>query len=123
MKIARLAKAHGYRIFRDFSWPATGLQDFSRYNVIYGWNGAGKTSLSNIFRHLQRKLPMSEGQIQLVVDQAIVNGPDFGAAHVPALRVFNRDTVDRSVFESAGQHLPPVFFLGEDSVEKQTQIE
>jgi wobble nucleotide-excising tRNase len=123
MRIARLAKAHGYRIFRDFSWPATGLHDFSRYNVIYGWNGAGKTSLSTIFRHLQLKQPLSEGQVQVLVDQAIVNGADFGTAPLPALRVFNRDTVDRSVFESAGQQLPPVFFLGEDSVEKQKQIE
>ena len=123
MRIARLAKAHGYRIFRDFSWPATGLHDFSRYNVIYGWNGAGKTSLSTIFRHLQRKQPLSEGQVQVLVDQAIVNGADFGTAPLPALRVFNRDTVDRSVFESAGQQLPPVFFLGEDGVEKQKQIE
>jgi hypothetical protein len=123
MRIARLAKAHGYRIFRDFSWPATGLHDFSRYNVIYGWNGSGKTSLSTIFRYLQRKQPLSEGQVQVLVDQAIANGADFGTAPLPALRVFNRDTVDRSVFESAGQQLPPVFFLGEDSVEKQKQIE
>lgn len=123
MRITRLAKAHGYRIFRDFNWPATGLHDFSRYNVIYGWNGTGKTSLSTIFRHLQTKQPLSEGQVQVRVDQAIVNGADFGTAPLPALRVFNRDTVDRSVFESAGQQLPPVFFLGEDSVEKQKQIE
>ena len=123
MRIARLAKAHGYRIFRDFSWPATGLHDFSRYNVIYGWNGTGKTSLSTIFRHLQSGQPLSEGQVQVLVDQAIINGADFGTAPLPALRVFNRDTVHRSVFESAGQQLPPVFFLGEDSVEKQKQIE
>ncbi|QHE89215.1 AAA family ATPase [Hydrogenophaga sp. BPS33] len=123
MRIARLVKAHGYRIFRDFSWPATGLHDFSRYNVIYGWNGAGKTSLSTIFRHLQRKQPLSDGQVQVLVDQAVVNGADFGTTPLPALRVFNRDTVDRSVFESGGQQLPPVFFLGEDSVEKQKQIE
>lgn len=123
MRIARIAKAHGYRIFRDFIWPATGLNDFSRYNVIYGWNGAGKTSLSTVFRHLQLKQPIFEGQVQVLVNQAIVNGADFGTAPLPALRVFNRDTVDRSVFESAGQQLPPVFFLGEDSVEKQKQIE
>lgn len=123
MRIARLAKAHGYRVFRDFSWPATGLHDFSRYNVIYGWNGAGKTSLSTIFWHLQRKQPLSEGQVQVLVDQALVNGADFGTAPLPELRVFNRDTVDRSVFESAGHQLPPVFFLGEDSVEKQRRIE
>jgi predicted ATPase len=53
VKITRIQEIKGYRIFRDFTWPTEGLLDFARYNVIYGWNGAGKTSLSNLFHHLQ----------------------------------------------------------------------
>ncbi|WP_316248454.1 AAA family ATPase [Burkholderia arboris] len=41
MAIVRIQKLQGYRIFRDFTWD--GLPDFGRYNLIYGWNGAGKT--------------------------------------------------------------------------------
>ena len=80
MKITRLNKAKGYRIFRDFSWPSTGLLDFARFNVIYGWNGAGKTSLSNIFRQIQRKVPLTEGQIEILVEQTRVSGADFASA-------------------------------------------
>lgn len=122
MKISRLLKAHDYRIFRDFSWPSN-LHDFARFNVIYGWNGSGKTSLSNLFRHIQRRLPLTDGEVEVLVDQRRVAGADFATAVLPSVRVFNRDAVDRNVFEQANQQFPPVFFLGEDSVEKQQQIE
>lgn len=122
MKITRIRKARNYRIFRDFTWPA-GLSDFGRFNVIYGWNGVGKTSMSNIFRHLQNKAVLTEGDVEIQVDQTPVAGKDFDQAALPAVRVFNRDTIDRNVFELSGQQFPPVFYLGEDSVEKQIQIE
>ncbi len=122
MRITRLQKAKGYRIFRDFSWPVS-LPDFARFNVIYGWNGSGKTSLSNIFRLMQRREALTEGEVQVLVDQTRVSGADFASAALPDVRTFNRDTVDRNIFESANQQLPPVFYLGEDSVEKQNRIE
>lgn len=123
MKISRLERAQNYRIFRDFSWPPTGLPDFAQFNVIYGWNGAGKTTLSNIFQVLQRRTPLTEGAVDLLVDATIVHGKDFGTATLPDVRTFNRDTVVRSVFEAPNRHLPPVFFLGEDTVEKQREVE
>jgi hypothetical protein len=123
VKITRLQKAKDYRIFRDFVWPVSGLPDFARFNVIYGWNGAGKSSLSNIFRHIQRKAALTEGQVEIVVDQTRVAGGDFATAAVPEVRTFNRDTVDQNIFEAPNQQFPPVFFLGEDSVEKQKRIE
>ena len=122
MKITRLQKAKDYRIFRDFSWPASGLPDFARFNVIYGWNGTGKTSLSNVFRMIQRRSPLTEGTVEVQIDQTRVCGADFGSAALPSVRTFNRDVVDRNVFETPNQQLPPVFFLGEDSVEKQKRI-
>jgi len=118
--ITRIQKLQGYRIFRDFTWD--GLPDFGRYNLIYGWNGAGKTSLSSLFRHMQRKSPPDTGAVEMVIDGNVVTGTDFMSAAIPAVRVFNRDFVDRSVFETPGHELPPVFYLGEDSTEKQQQI-
>ncbi len=121
MKITRLQKAKGYRIFRDFSWPAS-LPAFARFNVIYGWNGSGKTALSNVFRLIQHREALTEGEVQILVDQIPVSGADFARAALPAVRTFTRDTVIRNVFESADQQIPPVFYFGEDSVEKQKQI-
>lgn len=121
MKFDRLQRIKGYRIFRDFSWPAD-LPDFGRYNLIYGWNGAGKTSLSNLFRCAQLRTSPGGDDVKVVVDGRTINGADFETAAMPPLRVFNRDFVDRNIFEKPGEEFPPVFFLGEDSAEKQIKI-
>jgi wobble nucleotide-excising tRNase len=36
----------GFGIFADYAHPgAAAVPDFQRYNVFYGWNGTGKTTL------------------------------------------------------------------------------
>ncbi|WP_407200770.1 AAA family ATPase [Citrobacter freundii] len=34
-----------FGIFSDFN--GTKIQKFGRYNLVYGWNGTGKSTLSN----------------------------------------------------------------------------
>ena len=121
MTLTRISKIKNYRIFRDFSWPAD-LHDFGRFNIIYGLNGAGKTTLSTLLSQVQLKQPVSDGNVELVFGDRAVSGADLGNVPVPDIRVFNRDFVDRAVFESAGKQLPPVYYFGEDSVEKQRRI-
>jgi wobble nucleotide-excising tRNase len=122
MLITRLSSAKEHRIFRDFTWPAE-LPDFSQFNLIYGWNGTGKTTLSNLFRHLQEKRAITEGEVQFRVDDRQVFGSDLVTTALPNIRVFNRNTVDRSIFEVPNGELPPIYFFGEDSAEKQARIE
>lgn len=121
MTLTRISKIKDYRIFRDFSWPAD-LHDFGRFNVIYGWNGAGKTTLSTLLSQVQLKQAVSDGNVELVFEDRIVSGADLGKVPVPNVRVFNREFVGRAVFESAGTRFPPVYYFGEDSVEKQRRI-
>jgi wobble nucleotide-excising tRNase len=71
---------------------------------------------------MQRNTPPDTGAVEMVIDGNVVTGTDFASAAVPTVRVFNRDFVDRSVFETPGHELPPVFYLGEDSTEKQQKI-
>lgn len=120
MTITQIKKLQGYRIFRDFTWD--GLPDFGRYNLVYGWNGAGKTSLSSLLHSVQRRQPLESGVAELVIDGNVVTGTDFANLNTSPIRVFNRDFVDRNVFETPGVALPPVFYLGEDSAEKQRAI-
>jgi wobble nucleotide-excising tRNase len=122
MRITRLQKIKGYRIFRDFNWPTTGLPDFARFNIIYGWNGAGKTSLSHIFSQMQSRSPLTEGQVEVLINETSILGMNFDSAKLPAVRTFNRNTVSRNIFEVSNQQFPPVFFLGEDSVDKQKRV-
>lgn len=122
MQIKRIARIEQYRIFRDFTWPDD-LPNFSRFNLIYGWNGVGKTTLSGLFSYLQTKQVMPEGRVDWLIDQRSVSSTNITNEQTPAVRVFNRDTVARSVFESSQGSLPPVYYLGEDTAKKQAQIE
>lgn len=125
MKLERFAKIRGYRLFKDFAWP-TSLEDFGRFNLIYGWNGTGKTTLSSLLKAVQTSTAISEGEVDLVFDGTQVSGSRLAETALPPVRVFNRETVARSVFESSGEalsHLPPVYVFGEESAEKQRQLD
>ena len=121
MKLERFEKIKNHRIFCDYSWGA--IPDFAKFNLFYGWNGSGKTTLSNIFRHLQEKSSISDGDVRLKIDGKIINGPDIPTSTIPQVRVFNRDTIDKNIFEVPDQELPPVYYVGRDSVDHQREIE
>lgn len=120
-RIARISRIRGCGIFRDFSWP-NGLDDFGRYNLIYGWNGTGKTTISRILRALELRQKPPIGQIRLVIGTEEVPGERFPQISVP-IRVFNRDFVEESVFRKGGSELPPIFVFGKENVEKQKEVE
>lgn len=123
MRVSRIQRIQSHRIFRDFIWPNS-LEEFATFNLIYGWNGSGKTTLSNLFRCLQkRNLPdPAEGEIEYRIDNIAVTRVNLSTAVLPAIRVFNRDSVDRNVFEVPNHQLPPVYFIGEESVDKERRV-
>ncbi|MDT8320996.1 MAG: AAA family ATPase [Xanthomonadales bacterium] len=107
-------------VLRDFSWPAE-LPTFGRYNLIYGWNGSGKTTISNMFRALELRT-QPEGEATLATASTTIAGNDFAQATLP-VRVFNRDFKTANVFPVGGGEVPPIFVLGEESADKQAQAE
>lgn len=118
--VTKISRLRHPGVLRDFSWPAE-LPTFGRYNLIYGWNGSGKTTISNLFRALElRKQP--EGEATLTTASTTIAGNDFAQATLP-VRVFNRDFVTASVFPVGGGEVPPIFVLGEESADKQAQAE
>jgi wobble nucleotide-excising tRNase len=120
MKLTRITKLR-HRLFRDFAWP-NDLHDFGRFNVVYGWNGSGKTTLSSILALLEKRTPLGEGEAELLFDGTTkVTGAQFATARVPELRVFNRDFIAATLASSGG--IAPIYFLGEDSVEKQKALD
>lgn len=120
MKLTRITKLQ-HRVFRDFAWPSD-LHSFAQFNVVYGWNGCGKTTLSSLLSLVEKKTALVEGQVELEFDGATkISGTDFGTAQLPQVRVFNRSFIEATLSQTGG--IAPIYYLGEDSAEKQKQVE
>ena len=120
-KINRIVSLRDYGIFRNFSWP-NDLPEFGRYNLIYGWNGTGKTTLSRLLRDLERRAVPTMGEVRVRIGGRDLRGSEFLDSTLQ-IRVFNRDFIQESVFPVGGGDLPPIYVLGEESVEKQKEVE
>jgi len=117
-KISRL-KHPG--VLRDFTWPVD-LSTFGRFNLIYGWNGSGKTTISRLFRYLEHRDVPPAGQGTLCVGGTDVDGSSFPQA-TTQVRVFNRDFINESVFPAGGGDVPPILVVGKEGVGKQKEVD
>jgi wobble nucleotide-excising tRNase len=51
--IHRINRLRHFGIFADYN--GSGIQQFGKYNLIYGWNGTGKSTLSHMFSCLESR--------------------------------------------------------------------
>lgn len=120
MRLTRITKLK-LRVFRDFAWPKN-LHPFARFNLIYGWNGCGKTTLAWLLSHVEGKEALNEGDVELEFDGRVrVKGTSFASNTLPQVRVFNRDFINSTLAQTSG--IAPIYFFGKDSVDKQAQVD
>ncbi len=120
MRTIQSIKAFG--VFNDFRWP-TGLPEFKQYNLIYGWNYSGKTTLSRAFRCFEQKQPHADfagAQVQLKAEDGTVH--HLSAPHsAPKFRVFNSDFVRENLSFDLGS-ATPILVLGAEDIAKQEAL-
>lgn len=122
MRITRVTKIRGHRVFRDFAWPGD-LHGFGQFNLIYGWNGCGKTTLSSLFAHVEKGTNLTEGEVEFEIDDdRKCAGTTIASTNLPPVRVFNRAFIDATI-TAAGERVEPIYYLGEDSIEKQAKAD
>jgi len=104
--------------------PASDLPEFTNYNLIYGWNGSGKTSFSRILRSFELgenyyNNPRRISEFIFDLDNGIsISHKDLTT--FKNIRVFDKDFIDDSVFGIGGPK--PIFFLGKESKEDKETI-
>ena len=124
-KIKKITRLNHPGVLRDFRWPTNGLSPFADYNLIYGPNGSGKTTISSIFRNLEkRQSPHLNVKAELNMGGHRVSGDDFPNQSNLSIRVFNREFISENVSSASREKgMPLILFLGEESTEKQNELE
>ena len=120
--IRRVQQIKAFGVFADFQWPA-GLPEFKQFNLIFGWNYSGKTTLSRVFRCFEMKLPhvdFTGAQAQLKSEDGTVH--HLSLPHTaPAFRVFNSDFVRENLSFADGS-AAPILVLGAEDIAKQEAL-
>ena len=124
MKIKKIKKLHNHRIFRDFEWRGNNPPQFERKNLIYGWNGTGKSTLSELFRAIEKRKNIAEGEVVFdFEDIGTVRGDEIESKSetLPDVRVFNAKYVKENVYLSTGK-FDPIYILGEGRIDEEQKL-
>lgn len=96
--ILRINRLRHFGIFTDYN--GSGIQQFGRYNLIYGWNGTGKSTLSNVFSCLgSRSLihRFSGAQFSIALDDGTSLTEENLAASQLNIQVFNQRFIHENI--------------------------
>ncbi|WP_292368539.1 AAA family ATPase [Methanoregula sp. UBA64] len=119
--ITRIKHITNYRIFQDFRWGSD-LDDFKKYNLIYGWNGSGKTTLSKFFRQIELRETYPDCEDFAIITE---NGPitdENIAKSTLSIKVFNQDFIKENIFTESGE-ITPIFYLGQEDIAVKKNID
>lgn len=124
--IVRRVSTRGSFGVLDFKWDAE-LPDFGRFNLIYGWNRSGKTTLSRILAACEKKSAdfaqyPKDGDFEVLTgagSRTTVSNLDTCDL---AVRVFNQDFVDENVsFDSSA--CQPIVYISEEDIASKEQLD
>ena len=122
--LLRINKLKNFGIYRDFSWQPA-IPDFSHFNLIYGWNYSGKTTLSRAFRCLELGRihniePIDEAEFEFLGTGDSIYKNDFAAK--VSVRVFNQDFIKENLKWDTDNNIQPIVLLGEENIELQAVL-
>lgn len=131
--ISKISYIKNFAVFQDFNWDNLvcdengTVQSFLKNNIIFGHNYSGKTTLSRIFRSLERKeLPDKYDNPQFSIK---INGVDINETELETctetIRVFNEDFVRENlafITNPDDASIVPFAVVGEGNVEITTKI-
>ena len=107
--ITQINKIKNLGIFKDYSFNNS-LPDFAKYNLVYGWNGSGKTTFSELFTVFKggvlEDFPDLEYQIKSNNQAYSQNKP-----YDKNIRVFNQNYIAENVDVISGS-AKSIFILG-----------
>lgn len=120
--IKSITKLRNLGLFNNYT-PISNLKEFKKYNLIYGWNATGKTSLTKLFDTLETGAHPNFPNIEYEVKNSVGSNFQQGQALNQQVRVFNQDYIEQNLQIRDGKAKPITLILGNASKEALEQIE
>lgn len=121
--IKRINHIKNFGVFNDYRRTGS-IQDFSKLNIIYGWNYSGKTTLSRIFQCFEEKeLKEHYADAEFELEDYDGNKGDSKNLDFNGLdiKVFNSDFI-RDNIHLEGESFNPILLLGEETKKAEDEI-
>ena len=121
--IKKIKSIKNFGVFDNYHTDSN-LPDFKRYNLIYGWNASGKTTLSRLLRCFELKAihsDFSQAEFQLQMENESLSNHE-NLDKISNIRVFNKDFINESVFTEGGK-VKPIYYIGKEDIEKKKKLE
>lgn len=118
----RVSTIREFGVFDNFS--GAGLPDFAPFNLIYGWNYSGKTTLSRVFRCLEVGAlhpDYPDANFSFTHSDGLARDHSFATA--TNVRVFNEDFKREHLLWDSTDGFTPILLLGAENIEKQKQLQ
>jgi len=124
--VRKIVSANNFGSYNCFSWDEESIGDFRRYNLLYGWNYSGKTTLSRMFAVMGGSdIPDGiEGEFVGLIQNKDETTFEWKSNDEPtpfAIKVFNRDFINSNF--STDHNAPAVHILGENVQHLRDKIE
>jgi wobble nucleotide-excising tRNase len=106
-------------VFSNYTWNTT-LTAFKQFNLIYGWNGSGKTTVSRLFDAMGGTL-INDLEYEVEDEQGIKYKQ--GESFPKKIRVFNQDYIQNNVKILESRTNSISVLLGEENKDLVEKIE
>ncbi len=120
--IKKIINIKNLGIFKDYNSPSS-LPEFKRYNLIYGWNASGKTTLSKLFESLETGANKDFPDLKYKIK--VSNSPSKeikeSIAYPKKIKIFNKEYIAKNVQIEEGR-AKAIVFLGEDNKKLSEEI-
>ena len=127
--ISQITSLRNLGIFRDYKRSKTrNPPEFRRYNLIYGFNGSGKTVLSRVLSSLEtgdldpRLSAAGSFEVRLSDGETIRSDSSSLEKLKGSVAVFNVDFVEENIRWRGGT-ANPVFYIGKEQAELLEELE
>lgn len=118
----RISHIRDFGVYRNLS--GRDISDFKSFNLIYGWNYSGKTTLSRLFRCLEKQQlhpDYPNAEFTLTHADGSTSTQDFQKPCV--VRVFNDDFRRDNLLWDDADGFNPIFMLGSENIENQALLQ